>query len=191
MVKKQVAELIHDAYIDETMDEEFLMSIKTKMPGIVTEDGQGERGAAGALGGGIGMLVGALAGPVGMGLGALAGALFGASTIKDVGRGGAPAAANVIAQGYGLSEIIEEALRDPQVVLSQSEAHIKNWIQTNNTRILGFLVEADTRSRYGIKEYALVDYLNHSTTTDSLDVEAHLDEVVEWVFESSDKDPPS
>lgn len=182
--KKELTKGILKAYIDEMKDEEVLKLAQTGSSYGVIENDFEERGKAAVFGGGLGMLIGLLGGPFGMAIGGLLGSLFGASSVPQISRGGAPAVINIISQGYGLSEIIEDSFNEPIMLLTQSEEQMKKWLKSNKRKILGTLEDATVKAEYAIKDSALIGYLNNPNVQDPALVELKLRPVIDFVFKN-------
>jgi len=181
--KKELTKQIMEAYLDQAVDDNLMEGVKNDPAYTVLEDNIAARGASATLGGGLGMLIGLIGGPIGMALGGLFGSLFGAAVAPRLSRGGSPAVANIIAQGYGLCEIIDESFNEPILLLTQSEDQMKRWLEENRRQILGTLKDATVITDFAIKEAALIQYLNNPNTLDPSVVELRLRPVVEAVFD--------
>jgi len=182
-IKNQLTKQIINSYIEQASTDENILELTKNNPsyGVIIEK-INERGLSAILGGGLGALIGILGGPGGLIIGGILGMLFGASAVKNISKGGSPAVINVIAQGYGLSEIIEDSLKDPIMIITQSEKQMKNWLKDNKRKILGTLEEATTRAEYAIKEAALIEYLDNPNTTDPAMIELKLRPIIDTVY---------
>lgn len=173
---------IIESYVDQARDEGILDLPRTDYTNGIIEDDAALRMGTGTLGGGLGMLIGLLGGPIGLALGGLLGVIFGAALPPQISRGGSPAVINIIAQGYGLSEIIEDSFNEPLMLLTRNEAQMKNWLKNNKRKIIGTLKEASIEAEFAIKDAALIEFLNHPNTIDPAIIEFELKPVIEDVF---------
>lgn len=181
--KKELVILIQNAYISNIDEDALFDDVQCRKKYSISEDRSIERSIGGVLLGGFGALIGWIGGPIGLGIGSALGTFFGAAIIPSVSRGGTPAVANIIGQGYGLTKIIEDSFENPLVLIGQSEEQIKNWVESNSTYIKGTLEESYTKANFALKKAGLNEFLNHPNTKNPIEIEMRLQKVVDYVFE--------
>ncbi len=181
--QRKLKEQLIEYYLNEQLNEDIPDVLSSQLIEGFVDTKVAARGISSALGAGLGMLIGILGGPIGVGIGGIFGYFFGLSVPKSTVKGGSSAVINILSQGYGLTLIIEEALSDPGMIIAQDQNAMEKWIRSNETVIVGHLKNAEIKTKYHIRNFALKEYLDNPNIIDLPLIEGELKPVVDALFE--------